>query len=242
MGIVKTEMGIVDTEKSPREWPYALLATTNGAKIREIRALLADLPIHWLTLNDLGSPPEIEETGATFEENALLKARGYAAWSGLPSLADDGGLTIDELGGEPGVKSRRWIENRDASDEELIKYTVERMRGVPVNRRGASMRVVEAFVLPSNGTPVHVAAIQREVTPSRQSILFRGSPETIGIGAIHGRIAEEPSIGRDPGFPFRSVFFLPDLGRYYHELTPAEHEAFNHRRVALQDIRKRLAL
>ena len=223
-----------------KDRPFALLATTNLAKVREIRSLLADLPVNWLTLNDLGDAPDIEETGATFEANALLKARGYAAWSGLPSLADDGGLSINALEGEPGVKSRRWIENRDASDEELIDYTIERMRGVELDRRQASMRVVEAFVLPHVGTPIHVAALKQGVTSDMQKRLFRGDRETIGIGAIDGEIAELASIGRDPGFPFRSVFYLRELGKYYFELNPAEHEQFNHRRVALKAIRERI--
>ncbi len=222
--------------------PFALLATTNLAKVREIRAHLADLPVQWLTLRDLGGAPEIEETGATFEENALLKAHGYAAWSGLPSLADDGGLSIDVLGGEPGVKSRRWIENRDASDEELIEYTIERMRGVPLDQRSASMQVVEAFVLPPAGAQIHESAIEQGANHSQQSVLFRDSPVTIGFGAINGRIAENASTSRDPGFPFRSVFYLPELGRYYHELSVAEHDAFNHRQVALHAIRQRLTI
>jgi XTP/dITP diphosphohydrolase len=188
-----------------------LLATTNQAKQREILSILADVPVRWRTLSDLPGAPEVEETGNTFEENAVLKARAYAAWSGLPTLADDGGLAIDALGGEPGVNSRRWIDGRDSSDEELIAHTIERLSGVPLERRGAQMIVVEALVLP-NG----------EVVTSS--------------GAIKGVIAVEASPRRDPGFPFRSVFFLPNLGKYYGDLTTEEHERINHRREALKHI------
>ena len=157
--------------------PRLLIATTNQAKIREYRRLLGDLPIELVAPVD---PPRVEETGATFEENALLKARAYAAWSGLPSLADDGGIEIDALGGEPGVRSARWL-GREAADEELIAYTLERLRGVPPERRGAQMRVACALAEPAG----HV---------------------TVGQGIIRGVIAEQPLPTRDPGFPFRSVF------------------------------------
>ena len=157
--------------------PRLLIATTNAAKVREYRRRLGDLPIE---LVEPQHPPDVEETGATFEENALLKARAYAAWSGLPSLADDGGIEIDALGGEPGVRSARWL-GRPAADQELIDYTLERLRGVPAERRGAQMRVVCALAEPTG----HV---------------------TVGQGVIRGAIAEQPLPTRDPGFPFRSVF------------------------------------
>ena len=164
--------------------PRLLIATTNGAKIREYRRLLAELPIELVAPE---GPPSVDETGATFEENALLKARAYAAWSGLPSLADDGGIEIDALGGEPGVRSARWL-GREATDEELIAHTLERLRGVPPEQRGARMRVVCALAEPAG----HV---------------------TVGQGVIRGVIAEQPLPTRDPGFPFRSVF-VPTSGRF----------------------------
>ncbi|HUE75311.1 MAG TPA: non-canonical purine NTP pyrophosphatase [Chloroflexota bacterium] len=188
-----------------------LLATTNQAKRREILSILAAVPVHWRTLVDLPGAPKVEETGTTFEENAVLKARSYAEWSGLPTLADDGGLAIDALNGEPGVRSRRWIEGRDSSDEDLITYTIESLRGVPPGKRGARMIVVEALAMPDG-----------EVITS--------------TAAIVGTIAVEASPLRDAGFPFRSVFYLPDLGKFYGELTLEEHERVNHRREALVPI------
>jgi len=192
-----------------------LLATTNRAKRREILAILADVPVRWQSLIDFADPPTVEETGETFEENAILKARAYASWSGLPTLADDGGLAIDSLGGEPGVKSRRWIDGREADDESLITYTMERLRDIPRERRGAHMLVVEALAVP-------------------------GGQTYTSTGVIDGVIALTPSPLRDPGFPFRSVFFLPQVDKFYGELTQAEHERFNHRREALQPIAARL--
>lgn len=86
-----------------------LIATTNPAKVREYQRLLGDLPIELVVPTD---PPRVVESGENFQENALLKARAYASWSGLPSLADDGGIEIDALDGEPGVRSARWLAGR----------------------------------------------------------------------------------------------------------------------------------
>jgi XTP/dITP diphosphohydrolase len=221
--------------------PFVLLGTTNQAKRRELSALLRDRPVRLLSLAELGDAPEVEEDGATFEANALLKARAFARWSGLPTIADDGGLEIDALGGEPGVRSRRWLEGRDASDEELIAYTLERMRGLPPGRRGAAMRVVIAFALPPVGAPIHPAARAAGATRDLVASLADGPAEVVGEGRVAGTIPAEPWSGRDPGFPYRSVFFVPGPDRFYGQLTPAEHEQVNHRRVALEPIRARLA-
>ena len=121
-----------------------LIATTNNAKLEEYRRHLADLPLELVSLKDLGLKP-VEEMGETFEENALLKARAYAKESGLPTLADDGGLEIEALGGEPGVRSHRWVGDKDNSDEELIAEVLKRMKGVIPEQRGAQMRVVLAL-------------------------------------------------------------------------------------------------
>lgn len=193
----------------------ALIGTSNPAKVREHLELLSDLPAVWVTPREIGAPPEVDENGATFVENALLKARAYAAWSGLPTLADDGGLAIDALGGEPGVRSKRWIDGRDASDEALIQHTLERMRGVRRERRGAAMRIAVVFV--------------------------DGGRAVVGEGEIRGHIAAEASPRRDPGFPFRSVFVVDAFAKYYVDLTPEEHAAVNHRRHAVQPVRSYLS-
>lgn len=211
--------------------PLLLIATTNAAKQRELSDLLADLPLRIVSLRDLPGAPEVEETGQTFEANALLKARAYAAWAGLPALADDGGLEIDALDGEPGVRSRRWIDDRDASDEELIAYTLERMAGLPPDRRGAAMRVVEALVLPAADSRPHPALRDPTRPFSAEQV------EILGTGSIRGVIPPDPTPRRLPGFPFRSLFYLPDLRKYYVDLTDDEHALFNHRRAALAPIR-----
>ena len=86
-----------------------LIATTNPGKLSEINRFLGDLPVELVGLKDAGITDAVEETGSTFEENAILKAKYYCKKSGLPTLADDGGFEIDALDGQPGVKSHRWI-------------------------------------------------------------------------------------------------------------------------------------
>lgn len=193
-----------------------LIATTNPAKLEEIREILSDLPVTCVGLSDVGITDQVEETGETFEENAILKAKYYAEKSGLPTLADDGGLEIDALGGKPGVHSHRWATpNRDGTDEELINFTLEKLKGLPSDKRGAQLRVVEALVLPNGDT--HTSE-----------------------GVIRGMIPEKPSSYRKTGFPYRSLLFLPDIGKFYNhdELTPEEHNRYNHRKKALEKIKQ----
>jgi XTP/dITP diphosphohydrolase len=187
--------------------PTWLLATTNPAKRRELLALLGELPVNWRWLGEFPGRPRVEETGQTLEENALIKARAYTAWSGLPALADDGGLEIDALGGEPGVRSRRWPNGVEASDEALIAYALERMQGIPEELRGAQFRVALALAFPDGR-------------------LFQGT------GVSRGVIARTASPTRDPGFPYRSIFYLPDLRRYSVDLAHDDQSQVSHRRTA----------
>lgn len=189
-----------------------LIATTNPAKLAEIREFLSDIPVECVGLKDIGITQSVEETGNTFEENAILKAREYAKRSHLPTLADDGGLEIDALFGEPGVHSHRWIhKDREDGDEELIQYTIERLQGIPENKRGAQLRLVMALVLPDGHTDT-------------------------SEGVIRGIIAEKPSSYRRKGFPYRSLLYLPEIKKFYNhdELAKEENEAYNHRRKALE--------
>ena len=125
-----------------------LVATSNPAKFKEIKYFLSDLPLKIVSLKDLKVKERVEEDKDTFEENAIKKALFYAKKSNLPTIADDGGLEIDVLGGEPGVKSRRWIGGKEASDEKLIDYTLRKLKGVPSEKRGAQLRAVLALAFP----------------------------------------------------------------------------------------------
>jgi len=191
-----------------------LIATTNPAKLAEIKEFLSDLPIECVGIQDVGITQSVEETGETFEENAILKAKTYAKLSGLPTLADDGGLEIDALHGEPGVHSHRWIhKNREDEDEELIQHAITLLLGLPDGKRGAQLRLVMAFV-------------------------YNDKIQT-SEGVIRGIIAQQPSIYRRKGFPYRSLLYLPDIFKFYNhdELTKEENIEYNHRRKAIEKLK-----
>lgn len=193
-----------------------LIATTNPGKLAEIRSFLSDVPVELVSLKDVGITVNVEETGKTFEENAVLKAKTYAELSGLMTLADDGGFEIDALSGEPGVKSHRWVHgDRDSSDEELIAYTFLRMKDVPEKKRGAQLTLVLALVQPGN--PVIATAKE----------------------SIRGAVPLEPSLIRHEGFPYRSILYIPELKKFYDHMsfTHEETERYNHRKKALEKLK-----
>lgn len=189
-----------------------LIATTNPGKLAEIKLFLGDVPIELLSLKDVGITTSVEETGKTFRENAILKATYYAKQSGLMTLADDGGFEIDALGGEPGIHSHRWVhKDRESADEELIAYTFDRMKDVPLTKRQAQLRLVLAIVNP-NGEVLATAEDK-----------------------VRGIVAPEPAKTRTEGFPYRSILYLPAINKYYDQslMTLEETERYNHRKHAL---------
>ena len=191
-----------------------LIATSNPAKLAEIRLFLSGVPLELVGLDDVKISDRAVESGSTFEENAVIKAKFYAKLSGLPTIADDGGFEIDALGGAPGVKSHRWIHGeRDDDDEELISYTIKNLEGVPLPKRGAQLRLVLAFVDMSGG--IHISE-----------------------ASVRGFVALKPSERRTPGFPYRALLFLPEINKFYdHDLlTPAETDKLNHRKKAVEEL------
>lgn len=187
-----------------------LIATSNQGKLAEYRKFLGDLPLELLSLSDfnLGS---IDETGKTFEENAKLKAESYFKMSGLPCISDDGGLEIDALGGAPGMLSRRWkTGDENVTDEELIAYTLERMKDVEEGKRGARFRLVAAFY---DGERMHSAGAVTE-------------------GSV---VSTPPRFNR--GFPFSALLYIPKFGKMYDDLSQQEHEAINHRFAAVSKLK-----
>jgi XTP/dITP diphosphohydrolase len=192
-----------------------LIATTNGGKLAEFKDFLKDIPLTLVSLKDLRITQTVAETGTTFAENAILKARHYGALTNLPTLADDGGFEVDALNGEPGVKSHRWIhQDREDTDEELVAYAIKRLSGIPISQRGAQLRLVLAFVLPSG----EVSTVEERV---------------------RGIVAEKPSPTITAGFPYRALLFLPEINKFYdqHYLTPEENERYNHRKRAVEKLK-----
>ena len=176
-----------------------LIATTNSAKFAEYRELMLDFNLRPLSLRDVGIESEAPESGATFSENALIKARFYFSQSGLSTLADDGGLEVDALGGAPGVQSHRWL-GADADDRRLAEEVVRRMAEVEPARRTARLRAAAALIYMHRGARC----------------------ERVAEAALEGIIAEQCLPDIRPGFPYRSVLFLPERGCYLAEVSQRE--------------------
>ena len=181
-----------------------LIATKNPGKVREYRELLADLPFEVVSLAEAGVDVDVEETGATFEENALLKARTYARLSGLLTWADDSGLAVDALDGWPGVHSARHA-GPDATDADRIHILLQRLADVPASERTAAFHCVVAIATPDG----------RAWTTD---------------GMCPGVIIDEPA--GSGGFGYDPVFFVPHLGKTFAQLSSAEKNAISHRGVA----------
>jgi XTP/dITP diphosphohydrolase len=187
-----------------------VFATRNPHKLIELRHALAGLALEIRAASDYPHAPEVEETGATLLENALLKARAVHAATGELALADDTGLEVDALDGAPGVASARFA-GPDQDYARNLALLLDRMRGVPEPRRGARFRTVVA-------------------------IRFPDGREACAEGVCEGRILE----GRrgDGGFGYDPVFLVPELGRTFAELTLAEKDAVSHRGRAMRAARR----
>ena len=187
-----------------------LIATTNPGKVSELANLLAGLPYHIVGLADLPQQlPDVEETGATFQENALLKADYYYAQTGLLTLADDSGLEVTALGGRPGVYSARYA-GADASDTAKVAKLLAELQDVPVTERAAQFVCVLALV----GPDVRVTF----------------------TGICSGTIAQSPCGAN--GFGYDPIFLEPASGRTFAELTPSEKGCISHRGRALAQARQ----
>jgi XTP/dITP diphosphohydrolase len=188
-----------------------LIATHNAGKLREYRALCRTLPgvsaLEITGLSEEGIELEPEETGRTFEENAILKAKVFAEQSGLPTLADDSGLEIDALGGAPGVHSARYGGTGRGQDARRIVLVLDHLKDVSEPRRTARFRCVIAVAMP--GGTVKTAS-----------------------GAVEGLIAQEPH--GEQGFGYDPVFFLPEFKCTMAELDPATKNRISHRAQAMQ--------
>jgi len=190
-----------------------VLATSNHGKLVELRALLADLPVQLRSAAEvLGEQPSIVEDGATFEDNALIKARAIARATRTLALADDSGLEVDALGGRPGVRSARFAHER-ATDAENNAALLRELSEVEEGARSARFRCVLALVDPWRESDVHVAA-----------------------GSCEGSIARAPR--GSGGFGYDPLFLVRDLdGRAMAELSEAEKNQVSHRGRAVQALR-----
>lgn len=187
-----------------------LIATHNRGKLREYQALFANLPLELVTLDEVGIRDDVPETGATLAENARLKALAYARASGLLTLADDSGLEVDALSGEPGVRSKRYA-GANTSDAERNAFLLARLRDVPAGQRTARFRCAIAIA-----------------TPDGQ--LW----ETDGV--CEGEIAFDAR-GTN-GFGYDPIFHVAECGMRMAELSTAEKNRVSHRARAAEKARQ----
>jgi XTP/dITP diphosphohydrolase len=183
-----------------------LLATRNAGKLAELRRMLADGPVEVIGLADVPEFPDAPETGATFAENALAKARDAANATGLPSVADDSGLAVDALNGMPGVLSARW-SGRHGDDLANLDLLLGQLTDVPDERRGAAFVCAAALVVP-------------------------GGLETVVHGEWTGRIVREPR--GSGGFGYDPIFVPDGEQRTSAELSPEEKDEGSHRGRAMR--------
>ncbi len=180
-----------------------LIATGNQHKLDEFRMLLAGLPIALVGLRDVHITNEVEETGATFEANARLKADAYCQQSGLPTLADDSGLVVDALGGAPGVYSARYGGVKGVAQLQLV---LDQLRDVPPHQRTARFMCVLAFAMP-------------------------GAATEIAYGTVEGVIGDEPR--GTHGFGYDPIFVLEEQNLTMAELAAEEKNRISHRGRAI---------
>lgn len=189
-----------------------LIATNNRGKLAEYAAIFESLPVELVTLAEAGVDWDVEETGATFAENARLKARAYGAATGLPALADDSGLEVAALNGFPGVQSARWA---GPSDADRVAALLARLEDVPWDRRQARFVCHSVLWLPDG----------REFS---------------GVGEVQGRLLFAPR--GTHGFGYDPIFYVEEIGRGFAELSREEKNRLSHRGRAARELLSHLAM
>lgn len=191
-----------------------VLASRNKGKITELREMLAGLPLEVVGIDKYPGAPEVAETGKTFNDNAVLKARAIAAYTHELTLADDSGLEVDYLAGEPGVYSARY-GRPGWNDQERYEYLLDKLKDVPLNLRRARFH--------------SVVAVYDPVTGRLES----------AEGTVEGIIGREPR-GTN-GFGYDPIFYLPEYRQTMAELSAEQKNGLSHRGRALQKIIPRIA-
>lgn len=193
-----------------------IVATKNAHKVEEMSAMLKDLgDIELVTMKNAGLDTEIEENGTTFMENALIKARFVCKALGKPALADDSGLCVDALGGEPGVYSARYASENgeNSSDEANNEKLLSKLSDIPGNERTA--RFVSALAL-----------------------VFPDGREICATGVCEGLITREKR--GDGGFGYDPLFFCPEFSKTFGEISAEEKNSISHRNRAMLQLREKL--
>lgn len=184
-----------------------VLASKNKHKLEEISQITEKFGMELVLESDLGVDIDVEETGSTFEENSFLKAEAVMKATGLPALADDSGIAVDALNGEPGIYSARYGFDESLDDWGRLQLLLKNAEQVPDERRQAKFVCVITLVTP-----------QQEIIQAR--------------GEVHGMLLRTPA--GQGGFGYDPIFYYPPLGKSLAELTPEEKNQVSHRANALQ--------
>lgn len=184
-----------------------VLASKNKHKLEEISQITRKFGMELVLESDLGVDIDVEETGSTFEENSFLKAEAVMKATGLPALADDSGIAVDALNGEPGIYSARYGFDESLDDWGRLQLLLKNMEQVPDERRQAKFVCVITLVTP-----------QKEIIQAR--------------GEVRGMLLRAPA--GQGGFGYDPIFYYPPLGKSLAELTPEEKNQVSHRANALK--------
>ena len=187
-----------------------IFATTNTGKIKEIKEILSDCDVEVISMKEMNITTDVEENGTTFEENSLIKARAISKLTGLPVLADDSGLEVDYLNGEPGIYSARYL-GRDTDYDYKNNYIIDKLKDAKDSERSARFVCVISLVLPDGR-------------------------EFVKKGIMEGRIGYE--IKGENGFGYDPIFYLPEYGKTSAEISGEEKNKISHRGKALRAMKE----
>jgi len=190
-----------------------LVATRNIAKANDYKRILQELGLPIRTLADLGISQNVEENEKTLLENACKKASFYARLTQMPAIGDDTGFEIDALGGEPGIYARRW-PGYEATDEELREMALTKLGDTPYEKRVARLVMYVALSDENGNIIAHRTGKIEGIIPARENC----------------------SAKLDPGYPYRSILFIPQLGKLLIDATAEDKEKFQYRLQAMREI------
>ncbi len=184
-----------------------LIGTHNFGKFKELMEVLEDLPFNFVSLNDEKFDGDVEEDGDSYEANAIIKAEYFGRQLNLPTIADDSGIIVDAIQGELGIHTRRWGAGAEASDEEWLKYFL--------NRISAEKNKQAKFI--------SVIAVYR---PNEETLTFRGE--------CKGTILPKPQVSLEPGIPLSAVFLPEGKDQVFSALSKNEKNEISHRGKAIK--------
>ena len=190
-----------------------LIATHNSGKFKELMEVLHDLPIEFVSLDDVGIQEDVDENGTTYEENAIIKAEFFGKLANLPTIADDSGIIVEALKGELGIHTRRWGAGKNANDKDWLGFFLRRM--APETNHRAEFISVAAFYNPGQTTKT-----------------FRGE--------CKGAILPEPQVELEPGIPLSAVFLPDGKNKVFSALEKNEKNAISHRGWAIKKCKEYL--